>query len=429
MANPGDANIVQIHDLDFHDGRPFLVMEFVEGPTLSTYLQNHTITRNTALKWVSAITASLQELHNQHIVHRDITPNNILICEGQPVLIDFGLALDATDGEGDCQKGIAGTLPYMAPEQVRVHDQPITPATDVFALGGLLLYLITGKGIHRLINDETDILSHHVSQYADSALDAILPNDVFKAVLLNCLVTDPQQRYQTSSDLLTALQAIDTPAGVLTRRNAFIATISMGFAALTYSLFNREQPPSLEEIHYLPPLEGDFILVFKLTDQKNSQYLHSFENAILKTEEGLGVAKYWMPETANVEATVTYRFLIPFEIGEATLTIRSHVFTKAKFNERFADSASVILEASTDGIYWQQFKSHQHTDSEHAANGPYDISPMVAGGNEIYIRARMLTDTNWPGVGPIYAQFLRTPFHEQDDQTNCFRLSVTACGE
>ncbi len=136
-----------------------------------------------------------------------------------------------------------------------------------------------------------------------------------------------------------------------------------------------------------------------------------------------------MPETANVEATVTYRFLIPFEIGEATLTIRSHVFTKAKFNERFADSASVILEASTDGIYWQQFKSHQHTDSEHAANGPYDISPMVAGGNEIYIRARMLTDTNWPGVGPIYAQFLRTPFHEQDDQTNCFRLSVTACGE
>ncbi len=82
MANPGDANIVQIHDLDFHDGRPFLVMEFVEGPTLSTYLQNHTITRNTALKWVSAITASLQQLHNQHIVHRDITPNNILICEG-----------------------------------------------------------------------------------------------------------------------------------------------------------------------------------------------------------------------------------------------------------------------------------------------------------------------------------------------------------
>ena len=82
LANASHANIVQIHDLDFHDGRPFLVMEFVEGPTLSTYLQNHTITRNTALKWVSAITASLQELHNQHIVHRDITPNNILICEG-----------------------------------------------------------------------------------------------------------------------------------------------------------------------------------------------------------------------------------------------------------------------------------------------------------------------------------------------------------
>ena len=136
-----------------------------------------------------------------------------------------------------------------------------------------------------------------------------------------------------------------------------------------------------------------------------------------------------MPSTANQEGIVTYRVPIPFEIGSARLTIRTHTYPKIQFDERFADTASVILEASSDGLFWQSFHQHRHTDKDHAQNGPYDISHIVAGGTEIYVRARMLTDTNWPSVGPIYAQLMRTPFAEKGDQTNCFRLSVTACGE
>ena len=83
LANAQHPNIVQVHDLDFHDGRPFLVMEFVEGPTLASYLKTHSITEDTALRWVTAITEALSGLHVQHVVHRDITPNNVIINDGE----------------------------------------------------------------------------------------------------------------------------------------------------------------------------------------------------------------------------------------------------------------------------------------------------------------------------------------------------------
>ena len=428
LANAQHPNIVQVHDLDFHDGRPFLVMEFVEGPTLASYLKTHSITEDTALRWVTAITEALSGLHVQHVVHRDITPNNVIINDGEPVLIDFGLALDAKH-DHTVAVGLAGTVPYMAPEQVLAPDAHITPATDVFALGGLLLYLLTGKSVHRLINAENDIELHHVARFSDNQLAAALPHNEFRQLLVCCLSSSTSKRFKDAAHLLTELKRIRQSGIILNRRNVLTAA-GVGILALTtFQLLDFEEPVAPEDLHYLPPPEGDFTLVFRLTDETQAQYLHSWENAILKTEEGLGVAKYWMPSTANQEGIVTYRVPIPFEIGSARLTIRTHTYPKIQFDERFADTASVILEASSDGLFWQSFHQHRHTDKEHAQIGPYDISHIVAGGNEIYVRARMLTDTNWPSVGPIYAQFLRTPFAEKEDQTNCFRLSVNACGE
>ncbi len=428
LANAQHPNIVQVHDLDFHDGRPFLVMEFVEGPTLSSYLRTQSITEATAIRWVSAISEALIGLHEQHVVHRDITPNNILIRDGEPVLIDFGLALDAKLDHATAT-GLAGTVPYMAPEQVLAPDRPITPATDVFALGGLLLYLLTGKSVHRLINAENDVELHHVARFSDNQLAEALPNNEFRNLLLNCLSSSTTERFQDATQLLAALNAIKAPTNIINRRSVLTAAGlgALGFTA--FQLFDAEEPVAPEDLHYLPPPEGDFTLVFRLTDETQAQYLQSWENALLKTEEGLGVAKYWMPSTANQEGIVTYRVPIPFEIGSARLTVRTHTYPKLKFGDRFADSASVILEASSDGLFWQTFHEHRHTDEANAQNGPYDISHIVAGGTEVYLRARLLTDTNWPGVGPIFAQFMRTPFSEEGDQTNCFRLSVTACGE
>ncbi len=142
-------NIVAVHDVGLHEGRPFLVMEPVTGGTLADLLEDRApLAPGETVNIMSAVLAGLAHLHGQGVLHRDIKPTNILLTEsGEPKLADLGLATlwesDQTESLELAGRTRAGTLAFMAPEVIL--GQQATPASDLYSVGAILFELAHGK--------------------------------------------------------------------------------------------------------------------------------------------------------------------------------------------------------------------------------------------------------------------------------------------
>ncbi len=147
LSHPSIARVFDGGVLD--DGRPYLVMEYVEGEPITAYSDRHRLSVRERLQLFTAVCDAVQHAHRNLVVHRDLKPSNILVtAEGHIKLLDFGIAklLTATEEEDGPSLTRTGahlmTPEYAAPEQVK--GQGITTATDVYALGILLYELLTG---------------------------------------------------------------------------------------------------------------------------------------------------------------------------------------------------------------------------------------------------------------------------------------------
>ncbi|NOT63703.1 MAG: serine/threonine protein kinase [Acidobacteria bacterium] len=135
------------------DGLPYFVMEFVAGEPITDYCRTHTLSLNEKLHLFRDVCAAVQHAHQNLVVHRDLKPGNILVTEdGTPKLLDFGIAKLLTPEVGEALTRTETSLrmmtpDYASPEQVR--GEPITTATDVYALGAVLYELLTGQRPHQ----------------------------------------------------------------------------------------------------------------------------------------------------------------------------------------------------------------------------------------------------------------------------------------
>jgi serine/threonine protein kinase len=133
------------------DGRPYVVMELVEGEPLDRYCDARALSLERRLRLFLDVAAAVASAHRRLVVHRDLKPGNILVtAEGTPKLLDFGIAklLDGPPGAATATLMRAMTPAYASPEQVR--GGPITTATDVYALGMILYELLTGEPPYRV---------------------------------------------------------------------------------------------------------------------------------------------------------------------------------------------------------------------------------------------------------------------------------------
>ena len=202
VARLNHPNIVTVFDYGEHEGRAYLVMEYIEGSTLKGRL-GKPVTYAAALELVTAVASALDYAHSKALVHRDIKPANILFTqEGRIVLSDFGIVRLADD-KSSLTRGVIGTPYYMSPEQALGRE--VDGRSDLYSLGIVLFEMFTGR-VPFKGESPVATLSMHASLPVPSAreLNPSLTEGVDRIVRI-ALQKTPDERFQTGLELRSAL--------------------------------------------------------------------------------------------------------------------------------------------------------------------------------------------------------------------------------
>jgi eukaryotic-like serine/threonine-protein kinase len=239
QARLDHPNIARVHNALLLNGSQMLVMELVEGESLEKKLRQGQVSGTAGIDYICQTLSALEYAHSQGVVHRDVTPGNLIIDHnGNVKLTDFGVAKSLGDYQLTSAGEIVGSLYYMPPEQVRRHAEP-DPRSDIYSTGAVLYEVLTGKKLF----DCADRLSLMVAQVQQQPIPPIEINPAIgpelNAVLLKALVKDPAERHQSAKEFLVALQpfAIEAirpaPAPVQpVARTRFFARVPLGAVAL-----------------------------------------------------------------------------------------------------------------------------------------------------------------------------------------------------
>ncbi len=207
IAQLSHPNIIHVHRIGEHDGRPFICLELCTGGSLSRRIDGPMPPRDAA-RLVERLARAMHHAHAAGLAHRDLKPANVLFdAEGTPKVTDFGLARRFQE-EGNTRTGsLLGTPAYMAPEQARGENSTVGPPADVWALGIILYECITGRPPFRSA-DAYDTIMQVLGQdpVPPSRLHNRLPGDL-ETIALKCLEKSATRRYASAADLADDLAA------------------------------------------------------------------------------------------------------------------------------------------------------------------------------------------------------------------------------
>jgi hypothetical protein len=192
------------------------------------------------------VAGALAAAHRRGILHRDIKPRNIVIDEaGRAKLIDFGLASlrDAWGEDQEAAGTVSGTAQYMAPEQARGATDEIGPRSDLFALGGVLYFLLTGRAPFVGANLHETLDRAKANAFDRAALGAAVAPRRLKAICLRLLATDPEGRYARAEDVATDLEAAARPPRVMPWLVVLALPVLLAVGGLVWWLATRAEPP------------------------------------------------------------------------------------------------------------------------------------------------------------------------------------------
>ena len=278
LSKLNHPNIAVIYDFDVQQGVDFLVMEYIPGVSLNERLSARPLPEKEVIHFGTQLAEGLTAAHEHGIVHCDLKPGNLrLTTDARLKILDFGLAklrlpastTASTESVGQTQK-IAGTLPYMAPEQLLGGE--IDARTDIHGAGSVLYEMATGQRPHTE-TEPTQLIGAILRKMPASPTRVnakVSPK--LEGIILKCLEPEPENRYQSARELVVDLHRLTLPtstayassasSGIRKRFRIFLAVavailIAVGVMAwnpghLRDSLLNRGAAPLVRSLAVLP---------------------------------------------------------------------------------------------------------------------------------------------------------------------------------
>jgi serine/threonine protein kinase len=249
LARLDDPGLIRVYDANVHDGRPYVVFEYVQGRSLADRVRGTNLPLREAVSLVAELAAILERVHRAGVLHRDLKPTNVLLdSTGKPRLMDFGSALLTAPYTDRVAEELSGTPSYMPPEQANGAQDHVGRASDVFGLGAILYHLLTGTPPYTGTSGKevwSQARDGRVTPIAErnAAVPAALAQIIDRA-----LAKDPAARYASSAEFARALR------GYLRQRTlrlfavfAGLVLLSAGVVAIWLWMARNEQPKPQNE--------------------------------------------------------------------------------------------------------------------------------------------------------------------------------------
>ena len=215
VARLSHPNIVNIYDVGIEDGINYIVMELAEGITLKEYIRKKGyLSPKETVEISTQIASAISHAHKNHIIHRDIKPQNILVSDtGSIKVTDFGIAKATSSNTVTSTATAMGSVHYISPEQAK--GRFCDEKSDIYSLGITMYEMVTGHVPFDHENGVTIALMHLQNEITPpSQIRDGIPDSLEK-IILKCTMKKPEERYQTADDLIADLRLVfeDTSGG------------------------------------------------------------------------------------------------------------------------------------------------------------------------------------------------------------------------
>ena len=393
VSSLNHPHICTLHDIGEQDGIHYLVMEHLVGETLEARLAKGPLPLEQTLEYAIQIADALDKAHRQGVVHRDLKPGNIMLVKSGAKLLDFGLAklqaaetptnlsaLPTEQANLTAEGTILGTLQYMAPEQLE--GKEADGRTDIFAFGATVYEMATGKKAFEGSSQASLIAAIMGRDPRPMAELQPMTPQLLDRVVKRCLAKDPDERWQTASDLMTGLKWVTevgtsaesfspatTPAA-WKRAIPWSLALLMGVIAVSIAFWSSSSPtlPSLRKLVITPsptaPLgnrrfndlaispDGSHVVYFASVGTRSQLYVRAMDDltaAPLPGTEGVDRYFFFSPDGEWVVFVVGSNLKKVSLVGGATITLCDvEVFEGGSWG---SDNTIVFTAGSRTGLY------------------------------------------------------------------------------